>query len=185
MSGRKPSAESSSTSLSTDNYGETKTYVPGGYQSVRESLSQIALGVNPKARNQSRIFIVALVILFVIIVVLLILAIDAKILLDDMNSKMSTLVDCTEVMLTIMEVEQNALIAGGNRVDHNAFLMCTVLAKLGMNPTIGGILGVDFGLGTTNQNPCCPVYGDCDQRFKTANTAWATGNDLVAGTSTV
>eukprot|EP01135_Chromosphaera_perkinsii_P005855 Nk52_evm4s369 gene=Nk52_evmTU4s369 len=170
----------SNSSVQLSDYDESQPqpkYLPaGGFQTCRESLAQIALGINPKARNQSRMLIISMVILFVIVVVLAILGLDSYLILSHMDDQMSVLVTCTEQMKHIMTDELLALVNGGNRVDHNAYLVCTLSVKLGMNPTLGSLLGVDLGLGASTTNPCCPVYGECQARFDTARTIWYNEN---------
>ena len=171
MGEKRRSVESSSSSLVYSEDGE-KTDIPGGYQSVKESLAQIALAVNPKSKHQSRILIINMVVLIVVIIVLGALALDAKVLLDDLNNKMTTVVDDTEVLNDIMETELGAMIKEGDRVCHNSFLMCTVMAYLGSVPGMSGILGLDFTLKNNTENPCCPVGGSCYELFNQTRIDW-------------
>eukprot|EP01135_Chromosphaera_perkinsii_P011475 Nk52_evm1s2414 gene=Nk52_evmTU1s2414 len=176
MSKKRMSAESSSSSLPTDMYSETdeKMSVPGGYQSVREGLAQIALGVNPKGKNQAKMLLMGMNILLGAVIILGAIAIDMKVKLDDLNSQMDVLITDTENMQSIMEIELGAMIYNGNPVNHNAYNMCVVMSRLG--GMLKSILGVDYTAGGITTNPCCPVGGWCQQLFINTRIAWTQMN---------
>ena len=175
--------------------GESVFPTKDGFESAEEQeyfvcweLQRLTHCLNPHAKRNARIAIIAYFAMLGIAIVMLVIAIVSALIMDDLNNKMTTANNNMEKMYGISDRNWKELIAGGQLVQLNNFWMCEFFVML----TVPNLVGFLWNNGTPDpfprgrytgkRWPCCPVEaqevypGGCQELFNEVENQWAVQN---------